>query len=106
MTKVMHFNNFNTSFQKLLDKAKNELLKINIEFYHHDEQSEPFLFIEGKVETLTIEEEEGYGKIISITTSESMFFFTERNYLTNISGDAVVFSSKNDNETYCIIEFI
>lgn len=106
MTNVAVFSSFIPSYRKLKHLSRNGVLNIFIQYFHHDDQSEPFLFLEGEVSSLKLDEVEGHGKIISITTPESMFTFSERNYLTNISGDAVVFSSKNDNETYCIIEFI
>lgn len=106
MNNVAVFSSFIPSYKKLQQLSHNKDLNIFIQYFHHDDQSEPFLFLEGKVDSLRLDEVEEHGKIISITTPESMFTFTERNYLTNISGDAVVFSSKNDNETYCIIEFI
>jgi len=106
MSNIATFSAFVPSYRKLQQLSYNKVLNIFIQYFHHDDQSEPFLYLEGEVNSLRLEEVEEQGKIISITTPESMFTFSERNYLTNISGDAVVFSSKNDNETYCIIEFI
>lgn len=91
---------------KLSEMAKLEYLNINIQFYHHDYQSEPFMLIEGKVKSLLLDDVIGYGETIDITTAELLISFNEKSYYTNISSDAVVFSSKNDDETYCIIEFI
>lgn len=106
MSKVLSFNNFQTSYKKLIQQAENDLTKINIEFYHHDFQSEPLLHIESDVENVIFEDVEGHGKVISILTTEATFSFSERNYHTNLSNDAVVFSSKHDDETHCIIDFI
>ena|SRR5690625_826824 len=106
MSNITTFPAFISSYKKLEELNRNKALNIFIQLYHYDDQSEPFLFIEGKVESLRLEEVDEHGKIINITTPETMFIFSERNYHTNISNEAVVFSSKNDNETYYIIEFI
>lgn len=106
MSNIATFPTFISSYKKLEELNRSKALNIFIQLYHHDDQSEPFLFIEGPVESLKLEEVEEHGKIINITTPETMFTFTEINYHTNISDDAVVFSSKNDTETYYIIEFI
>jgi hypothetical protein len=106
MSNITNFPAFTSSYKKLKEESENKLLRIFIEFYHHDFQSEPFMYLEGSVQTISMEEIEEHGKVINIITSETILSFTERNYHTNISGDAVVFSSKDDNETYCIIEFI
>ncbi len=106
MGKTIEFNNFQTTFNKLTRQAKNDLLKINIEFYHHDFESEPFIHVEADVENISIENVDLNGKVITILTNETAFSFTERNHYTNLSNDDVVFSSKNDDETYCIISFI
>ncbi|MBU9711112.1 hypothetical protein [Evansella tamaricis] len=105
MNNIKQFNSYQTTFNKLIKQANNDLIKINIAYYHHDYQSEPFLHIEAHIENVHIEETIDYGKIITIHTNEVALSFFEKNYLTNISGDAVVFSSKHDEETYCIIEF-
>lgn len=106
MSNIKTFNNFQTSYRKMIENASNDLTKILIEFYHHDFQSEPFLVVSGHAETIRMEEVEEYGKIINITTKENILTFTERNYHTNLSNNAIVFSSKFDDETYCIIEFM
>lgn len=90
----------------MVQQAKNDLTKVNIEFYHHDFQSEPFLHLEASVKNVSIEQVEEHGKVISILTPETLFSFSERNYHTNLSNDDVVFSSKKDDETYCLISFI
>ncbi|WP_337970215.1 hypothetical protein [Virgibacillus salexigens] len=106
MPKVTNLPAFKSSFKKLKEKESNSLLKMNMEFYHHDFQSEPFLHVEAPVESIFMEHVEEHRNIISILTSETTFTFSEKNYNTNISNDVVVFSSKNDEQTYCIIEFI
>ncbi|OAK70052.1 hypothetical protein [Lederbergia galactosidilytica] len=106
MGKTIEFNNFQTTFNRLTRQAKNKLLKINIEFYHHDSASEPFIHVEADIERIFMEIAEPHGKVITILTQETTFSFTERNHHTNLSNDDVVFSSKNDDETFCIISFI
>ncbi|MBN6206227.1 hypothetical protein JYK21_07170 [Ralstonia pickettii] len=106
MNKIIQFNSFGTIFNKLVNQSKNDLTNVNVEFYHHNFQNEPFLHIEASVENISIEEVDEYGKIISILTSETTLSFSENNYHANLSNDDVVFSSKNDDETYCIISFI
>ena len=103
---IKQFNSFDTSYKRLKEKLSNSLLKISLEYYHHDFQSEPFLLIDAYPENIRIKELEEHGKIILITTKETMVTFTEKNYNTNLSNDSVVFYSKFDEETYCIIQFI
>lgn len=106
MNKIKQFNNFQTSYKRLIEQPDIDLLKINIQYYHHDFQSEPFLHVEAEIDHIIIEHVEDHGLVISILTPETTFSFSERNYNTNLSNDAVVFSSKYDEETYCIIELI
>lgn len=103
---IKQFNNFQTSYRKMIANASIDLLKINVEYYHHDFQSEPFLHIEGHIENITLDHIEEYGHVISVFTKETTLSFIESNYHTNLSNDCVIFSSKFDDETYCIIQFI
>ncbi len=103
---LTEFPSFISSFRFIEKQSKNELLNIHISLNHYDDPSEPILFVEGKIKSLLLEEVDGHGKVITITTNETMFSFTEKNYNAKISVNAVVFNSKHDNETYYIIEFI
>lgn len=106
MAEIKQFNSFPTSFKKINDSLGNGIPKINVEYYHHDFQDEPLLHIEAHLEGVRQDFIEDHGHIISILTKETTIVFTENNYHTNLSNDDVVFSSKNDDETYCIITFI
>ncbi|MFC4661700.1 hypothetical protein [Oceanobacillus aidingensis] len=106
MSKIKQFNSFQTSYKKLQESLDTITTKINVEYYHYDFQSEPFLHIEAFVGMVKLEFVEDYDQVISIFTPEATLVFTENNYHTNLSNDAVVFASKNDEETYCTITFI
>ncbi|MBT2600916.1 hypothetical protein J7E18_16405 [Oceanobacillus sp. ISL-73] len=106
MSKVLNLNSFNRTYKKIVEKADNDLIKLNVEFYHHDFQSEPILHMEAKIQNVLFDKSRDDGSVITIMTNESYLSFTEKNYYTNLSGDDVVFSSKHNAETYCIIQFI
>lgn len=106
MKNIKRFNSFDTSYKKLKERARNSLLKVFIECYHNDFESEPFISIEASLENVSLEEVEGHGKVINILTKEVNLSLSERNYRTNLSGDTIVFSSKLDDETYYFIQFI
>lgn len=97
-----NLSTFGQSFKQL---KKNFDMKFFIHFYHHNANSEPFLHIDGYIENLSIERVDEHGFAINILTHETILVFTEQNYFSNISGESVVFSSKHDDGTHCIIEF-
>lgn len=102
MTAVANFPSFIPSYKQL---KENEHKQFSIAFYHHDCGSEPTIHISDYAESIRLDDDEEYGKIIEIHTPETFMTFTEKNHLTNLSNDDVVFSSKHDDETYWIIEF-
>ncbi len=106
MAEIKQFNSFQTSYKKLQEGLNISTTKINVEYYHHDFQSEPFLHIEAHVDMVKLDFIGDHGQVISIFTPELTLVFTENNYHTNLSNDSVVFGSKHDEETYCIIQFI
>ncbi|WP_158681479.1 hypothetical protein [Microbulbifer pacificus] len=106
MSKILNLNSFDRTYKRIVEKSSNDLIKINVEFYHHDFQSEPFLHTEAKVQNVLFDRSLDGGAVITIMTNESYLSFAEKNYHTNLSGDDVVFSSKHNSETYCIIQFI
>lgn len=82
-------------------------VRFNIEYYHFDDDSEPVISIDAEAERLVLDYVPEHGLVISILTKESIIGFSEKNYTTNLGSDnSVVFASKNDNETHCIIQFI
>lgn len=91
---------FIDSFEKLIDF---EGRKVTIEFYHHDYSSEPTAIAIDVVETVIQNDFNRTGLIIELDLKKSNFVFYEKNHITNISNNSVVFSSRNDNETYWII---
>jgi len=83
----------------------NEGYKFSIEVYHHDHNGEPYISVEAYPELVRPEHVDG-NLIILIHTKENAFTFSAENYNTNLSGDAVVFSSKKDDETHVFINFV
>jgi len=100
---ITNFPSFKPSFKKLKLNAKK---RYSMQFYHHDFNSEPFLHVDAYAQFVRMEEISEHGLIITIITPDTLITFSEKNHSTNISGDSVVFSSKHDDETYCIIDFI
>ncbi len=103
MTKVMPFNNFKTSYTELKNNTRNRFL---IEFYHHDFPSEPTLSVLDNVLEVVFDRIEGESYIsIRLFSDTTDITFKSGSYHTNLSNGDVVFSSKHDNETYCLISF-
>lgn len=101
MKKVIQFNSFKTSYKRLLENKHNIYV---VEFYHHDMPSQPTVSIVSLVSDVFAEfNDETY---ISIRFNGGTdLTFTNESYTTNLSNECVVFSSKHNDETYCIIEF-
>lgn len=101
MSKIATFPSFIPSYKRLKENKDNVYI---VEFYHRDMPSEPTVSIINSVEEVFADfEDETY---ISIRFKGGTdLAFTSESYHTNLSNDAVVFSSKFDDETYCIIEF-
>jgi hypothetical protein len=99
-------------FQKSYERMKgifqeNDLVRFNIEYYHFDTDSEPVISIDAEAEKLVLDYVPEHGLVISILTKESIISFSEKNYTTNLGSDnSVVFASKHNDETHCIIQFI
>lgn len=105
MLKVTHFPSFvyfQNSYNKLEDNANNVYL---VELYHRDMPSQPTVSIVDQVSEVfsDIGADESYISIRFVGGTD--LTFTSESYNTNISNNAVIFSSKFDDETYCIIEF-
>ena len=101
MSKITEFPSFKSSYKRLLENKTNVYI---VEFYHRDTPSEPTVSIINRIESIFAEfDEDPYISIRFIGGTD--LSFTEESYCTNLSGDAVVFSSKFDDETHCIIEF-
>lgn len=82
-------------------------VRFNIEYYHFDVDSEPVISIDAEAERLVLDYVDEHGLVISILTKETIVSFSEKNYTTNLCSDnSVVFVSKNDKKTHCIIQFI
>lgn len=90
------------AYQHLKDNSD---MKFSIEYYHHNNQSEPFLSSMSDVEVVRLECVDGDELIVSVMTPELIVSFGEMDWKVSIGEDYVVFSSKEDNETHCIINF-
>lgn len=102
MHKVIPMNNFKTSAKRLEDFVGQVCLA---EYYHHDVRSEPTVSILSEV-TEVFYGEDGAEPYIALRFSDGTdLTFTSVVYNTNISNEAVVFGSKRDLETHCIIQF-
>ncbi len=101
MANISHFPSYLPSYNRLEENKNNVYV---VEFYHCDVPSEPTVSIVDKVSEVFADfEDEPY---ISIRFDGGTdLTFTSGNYYTNLSNNAVVFSSKHVNDTYCIIEF-
>src|SRR5690625_7993812 len=88
------------SYKKFEVNADNVFV---VEFYRRDTASEPTVSIINAVsDVFAAFDDEPYISIRFVGGTD--LTFTGESYFTNLSGDAVVFSSKHDDETYCIIE--
>lgn len=97
-------NNFN--FRDAYESLKEmEDWKFYIHLYHHDFSGEPQLTVGSYIETLRLDYVSDHGLIITIITTETTLSFSEKNYTVNTSNGDIVFVSKHDDETHCIIEF-
>lgn len=102
MATVTQFPSFKTSYKRLKENKYRSFL---VEFYHYDNRSEPTLSIFSLVSEITIYEIDNE-KLIGIRfVGGTDLTFRESIYNSNLSNDDVVFSSKFDDETYCIISF-
>lgn len=101
MSKIATFPSFIPSYNRLKENKGHVYI---VEFYHRDMPSEPTVSIINSVEEVFADfEDESY---ISIRFEGGTdLIFTSESYHTNLSNDAVVFSSKFDDETHCIIQF-
>lgn len=101
MSKIAPFPSFVPSYNRL--KQNKDQVYI-VEFYHRDMPSEPTVSIINSVsEVFAYFDDEAYISIRFVGGTD--LTFASESYFTNISGDAVVFSSKHDDETYCLISF-
>lgn len=101
MSNVSTFPSFIPSYKAL--KANKDNVYI-VEFYHNDTPSEPTVSIINLVEEIFADfDDEPYISIRFVGGTD--LTFTSDNYHTNLSNNAVVFSSKHDDDTHCIIEF-
>ncbi|GAA0344136.1 hypothetical protein ACW0TQ_07955 [Oceanobacillus sp. M60] len=103
MAEIKQFNSFPVSFNRLKGFTNQKVLA---EYYHHDVPSEPsvsVLNVAEYVSFLDFETENFIGIRFADGTNVD---FSSQIYNTNLSNDSVVFSSKNDEETYCIITLI
>lgn len=103
MSKVMEFNNFKTTYNELKSNTRKRFL---IEFYHHTSPGDPVLSVLDNVYEVASCEIEGETYITIKTFSETTdVTFTSGVYETNLSNGYVVFASRYDNRTYCLISF-
>ncbi len=101
MKNIATFPAFIPSYNRLVENKNNVYV---VEFYHRDMPSEPTVSIINLVSEVFADfDEEPYISIRFVGGTD--LTFTRESYNTNLSNDAVVFSSKFDDETYCIIEF-
>lgn len=101
MAKVANFPSFVSSYRAL--KANQGDLVL-VELYHHDVMSEPSLSIVSHMDSVFADNIEGTTHIGIRIDGGTDLSFNDKNYNTNISDGAVIFSSKHDSETYCIID--
>ncbi len=101
MTNVAAFQSFIPSYKRLKENENNVYI---VEFYHRDTPSEPTVSIINSVsEVFANFDEDSYISIRFVGGTD--LSFTSESYNTNLSKNAVVFNSKYDDDTFCIIEF-
>lgn len=101
MSTVTPFPSFKGSYKRLKENQNNIYV---VEYYHRDMPGEPTFSIVDSISGIF--SKIGDDSYISIRFDGGTdLTFTEENYNTNLSDGDVVFSSKFDDETYCIIEF-
>src|SRR5690625_2897656 len=103
MTKVTKFPSFVSSY-RYLEENKGEVTLV--EFYHHDMPSEPSVSVVDHMDSVFTDNIEGSMHIGIRFDGGTDLSFDDKNYNTNISNGSVIFSSKHDNETNCIIDFM
>lgn len=103
MAKVTEFPSFITSYRFLEKNKDKETL---VEFYHNDTPSEPSISVVDHVDSVLAAKIDGSAYIGIRFDGGTDLSFNDKNYNTNISNGAVIFSSKYDDETYCIIAFV
>lgn len=101
MTTVAYFPSFKVSYNRLKENQENVYV---VEFYHRDMPSEPTVSIVDSISDVFAEFDDDPCITIRFDGGTDLTFSKE-NYYTNLSDGDVVFSSKHDDETYCIIEF-
>lgn len=103
MSKIMQFNNFKTSYNELKNNSRKRYL---VEFYHHAFPGEPVISVLDNIYEISSDEIESES-FISIKTfmGNTDITFRSNEYETNLSNGHVVFASKYDNDTYCLISF-
>ncbi|MED2940690.1 hypothetical protein [Cytobacillus horneckiae] len=100
MAEIKQFNSFPVSYCRLSDDFLNQ--RVLAEYYHHDMPSEPSISVLGVLTDVFISnDDDGYINLRFENGTD--ISFKKENYLTNISNEEVVFTSKYDSETYCII---
>ncbi|GGN64581.1 hypothetical protein GCM10007971_32600 [Oceanobacillus indicireducens] len=104
MSKIKQFNSFLTSFKEL-NRNFNSCKKVLIEFYHYDMPSEPTVSVLNYMDEIIFDEIDGERSIEIRFSGGTDVCFREQLHNTNLSNGSVVFSSKHDDETYCLISF-
>lgn len=105
MNNIKQFNSFKTSYKEL---KRNEDKRFLIEFYHYDLPSMPTISVLDNVtEVMMFFDEMEREEYITIRTlkDNTDIYFSKKSYNTNLSNGCVVFSSKNDDKTHCLISF-
>src|SRR5690625_1045653 len=103
MEKVTRFPSFAPSYRTLKENQSELVL---VELYHHDVASEPSLSVITHMDSVFTGNIEGSTYIGIRFDGGTDLSFSDKNYNTNISNGAVIFSSKHDIDTYCIIDFM
>lgn len=99
---VTNFPSFVPSYKRLKENKERPFL---IEFYHNDYQSEPTISIIDLASKIFMDDLDGEKTINIQFIGGTDLTFRESIYNSNLSNNDVVFSSRFDDETYCIISF-
>jgi len=100
---VTEFPSFKKGFERLKEFVDEMCL---VEFYHHEMPGVPSISVVGRIDSVFSDYIEGLSHIGMRLDGGTDLNFDNGNYKIIFSNGSVIFSSKHDNETYCIIDFM
>lgn len=103
MTKITNLPTFTTSYKALKENIGELVL---VELYHQDIVFDPVVSVVSQLNATFNANDEGISHINLRIDGGTDLKFNSDNFDTGISDGAVVFLSKHDEGTYCVIDFM